>query len=127
MSLPDVWAQIAADQRNMVLRETWGHLAPKKNKTYKGRIVYAIGCYDSGNLNPTALVADFEDLSDSPWFYDALQEFMRDIAWRIAEKNAGTPTYNEPGEVYEWVGTFRNYEFKGRIRKVFDANKPVGE
>jgi hypothetical protein len=97
--------------REAVMQDTWGHLAPKKNKIYKGRVVFAIGCYDSGDLNPTPLTSDFEDLSSSPWFYDALHDFLRNLP----EK------YRETGCVYEWVGTFKNYQLEGKINTIFSS------
>jgi len=84
---------------------TWGHLAPKRNKTYRGHIVFAIGCYDSGELNPTPLECEFAELYDSPWFYDALIELLQSIE-------------TEVGCVYRWEGTFRNYKFKGIVRRL---------
>lgn len=49
-----------------VMAHTWGHLAPKKNKAYRGHIVFAIGCFGSDHLNPTALACEFSDLDSSP-------------------------------------------------------------
>lgn len=107
MSLADIGAKITQDQKNAVMAETWGHLAPKKNKRYTGCIVYVIGCYDSGSLNPTTLDCNFKDLNDSPWFYNALNEFLSKLP----------KEFRESGYIYRWIGTFRNYEFKGEISK----------
>jgi hypothetical protein len=59
--------------REAVLRDTWGHLAPEKGRSYPGRIVFSFGVYDSGDLNPTVLVCDFGELDGGPWFYNAVQ------------------------------------------------------
>lgn len=88
--MEEAFAPIEAEYRAQVLADTWGHLAPKKNLTYNGRIVFVFGIYDSGEL----------------WFYDAVHEFL------------GHFTPGEPGRVYEWRGTFRNYKFKGRKPKL---------
>jgi hypothetical protein len=88
---------------------TWGHLAPKRNRIYEGRIVFAIGCFGNDPLNPTALFCEFAGLDSSPWFFDEMVNFL-------SEQD------NEAGCVYEFVGTFRNYEFKGQIRTLLDAN-----
>lgn len=108
-TMQEVFAPIEAKYKARVMEATWGHLAPKKNKTYKGRIVYAIGIFGDDGLNPTALFCEFEGLDDSPWFYDALTNFM--------SKQKG-----EGGRVYEFVGWFRNYSFKGAIRLLLNAN-----
>jgi hypothetical protein len=98
--------------RQVVLEETWGHLAPKKNKTYKGRVVYATGCYDNGDLNPTPLSCNLKGLDSSPWFYSAIHEWLQDLP----------EEYRKEGCVYEWRGTFRNYEFNGKVTLILDGN-----
>lgn len=103
--LADAFAPAEASYRAAVLASTWGHLAPKKNRTYKGHVVFAIGCFDCGDLNPTALECEFGTLDSSPWLYDALSEFMRSLG-------------GEVGGVYRWDGTFKNYEFTGEVRRL---------
>ena len=98
----DAFLPAEARDRERVMQETWGHLAPQKNKTYAGRIVYAVGAFGDDPLNPTMLVCEFKGLDDSPWFFDAVAEF---IGSRSQE--------NETGNVYEFRGTFRNYKFFG--------------
>lgn len=78
----------------------------EKNRTYHGRIIFAIGCYESGELNPTPLVCELEGLDDSPWFYDTLRDWLSDLP----EK------FRETGWVYEWTGSFRNYKFEGNLK-----------
>lgn len=108
------------------LKDTWGHLAPKKNKTYRGRVVYAIGCFGDDKLNPTVIDYDFGDLASSPWFYEALHEFLGD---GDAPNGYDGHSYmigglrNDEGCVYEWTGTMRNYNFTGQRRLVFSAAK----
>ncbi len=112
MGLRDVMMVIENDIRQKVCQDTWGHLAPIKDKTYKGRIVYAIGCFNSGRLNPTPLISELESLSSSPWYYSALHDMLGDLP----EK------FRKDGCVYEWTGTFKNYEFDGKIRLLVDPN-----
>lgn len=107
-TIHDAFAPAEAEYRAQVMAHTWGHLAPKQNKTYQGRIVFAIGCFGDDPLNPTAIACDFVDLDASPWFFDAVQDFMQDCK-------------TEAGCVYRFDGTFRNYTFKGTVRKVFEA------
>lgn len=110
MAWTDAFAPHEARYRSQVMQETWGHLAPKKNKRYKGRIVYAVGCFGSDHLNPYPTFCEFDDLDSSPWFYHSLIEFLENQE-------------NEPGCIYEFVGTFRNYEFVGQRRLLIDTNK----
>jgi len=108
--IADAFAPAQAKYKAQIMSQTWGHLAPKKNKTYKGRIVFAVGCFGDDPLNPTALFCEFDGLDSSPWFFDALADF-------IAEQES------EAGCVYEFKGTFRNYVFKGRIITLLNANE----
>jgi len=110
VSIADAFRPAENHYRQQVLAETWGHLAPRKNKKYKGRIVIAVGCYGNDHLNPTVLIAEFEDLDDSPWFFDALQEFIQD------------GIQFDSGQVIEWKGSFRNYRFEGTQSLLLDTN-----
>lgn len=112
-----------------VLEDTWGHLAPKRNIIYRGKITFALGCYDSGHLNPTILDATlvsrkYGELSDSPWFYDAVNDFLSDsicdhTVWDKEEN--GWKRKLHVGNVYQFEGYFRNYEFVGTIKNVYSA------
>lgn len=90
----------------MVFNETWGHLAPVRNKKYVGRIVYAIGCFDSGNYNPTPITVELAGLDDSPYFYEAINEWLQDLE----------EDYRKEGCIYEFTGVFKNYKFVGEIK-----------
>lgn len=102
MSMQDAFAPVEAANRDNVMQSTWGHLAPKKGKSYKGTIVWAQGCY--GN-STTALSVEFKDLDDSPWLYEAVHEFM------FAQDT-------EVGNVYMFTGAFRNYKFIGKVKRI---------
>lgn len=113
MGLRDIAPFIDHDVRERVMQETWGHLAPKKNKTYKGRIVWACGVFDSGDLNPTAIYFNLKELNSSPWSYLAINEFMQNQPKQ----------FRKEGCIYEWTGTFRNYVFEGKVKQIFNANR----
>lgn len=110
-TIADAFAPAEARYRAEVMADTWGHLAPKKNRTYRGHVVFVIGLFGSDNLNPTVLECEFktnkgEELDSSPWFYDALQDFLQSL-----EKS------EEVGGIFRFEGTFRNYEFNGFVTK----------
>jgi hypothetical protein len=107
--MSDVFAGIEAVYKAKVMGDTWGHLAPKKNTTYRGRIVCAVGCFGNDHLNPTPLICEFNNLESSPWFFNAMGDFI------------GSQKF-ESGCVYEFKGTFRNYVFKGTIALVKNFN-----
>lgn len=109
--IADAFAPAEAHYKELVIQETWGHLAPKKNKTYKGKVVYAVGCFGNDNLNPIPIRSEFMGLDSSPWFYDALNEFLQDLP----------EEQRKEGCVYEWLGTFRNYKLSGIIKLVYKA------
>lgn len=100
-----------------ILEATWGHLAPKKNRTYRGHIEFAFGSFGNDSLNACILSAELktrngEELSSSPWFYEALQEFCDKWATGYNEG------YENAGKVFRFEGTFRNYEFVGQTRQM---------
>jgi hypothetical protein len=103
--IADAFAPAEARYKSLVLANTWGHLAPRKNRTYKGYAIYALGCFGDDHLNPTALECEFKGLDSSPWFFDALMEFLG------AQEG-------ETGGVYRFDGTFRNYNFHGTIQQL---------
>jgi hypothetical protein len=103
MTLIDVYAERKAAR---VEKETWGHLAPEPGRAYPGTILFAEG--EWGDL--VLLRANFTDLPDSPWFYDALQEWQLDQA-------------TKPGGLYRFTGTYRRFRngrhrFAGRVEEV---------
>jgi hypothetical protein len=107
-TMDEVWAPINARYKAQVFAETWGHLAPSKNKTYRGSIVFAVGIYGGDDLNPTMLACEFAGLDDSPWFFDACTNFLSSAEYKA-------------GNVYRFDGSFRNYKFAGRITQVFSG------
>jgi hypothetical protein len=114
-NLADAFAPAEAAYRSKIMQETWGHLAPKRNRTYYGSITFAIGIFGDDELNPTPLSCNFstqggEELDSSPWFYDHMADFLSNYACEDRE--------NRAGKIFKFEGTFRNYEFKGTIRQM---------
>jgi hypothetical protein len=102
-TISQTFAEVEWRYRCAMVEATWGHLAPIKNATYEGKLIWAVGCFAQDELNPTVLVSDFINLDDSPWCYQATLEFVRQYPG------------NESGCVYEFNGIFRNYEFIGSV------------
>lgn len=120
--LAEAFAPIDAHYRSEVLKNTWGHLAPYKNRTYRGRIVFAVGCFGSDDLNPTVIDCEMRNptlgsLDSSPWFYDALSEFLGDMV-TLGRDGDDEPEVIEAGGVYRWEGALKNYEFRGTVRRL---------
>jgi hypothetical protein len=88
-----------------VQADTWGHLKPKKGKSYSGWVLF--GCSTYGDV--TCLDFELSGLSSSPWFFEDLQEFMAQHA-------------NYRGKLYLFVGTYNRSltgkSFKGRVEEV---------
>lgn len=99
------FVQIEGVTKEIVMGQTWGHLAPKKNKKYYGSILFVLGNYGDNVIVDT----EFKSLPDSPWLFDAIQNFI--FEQKFEQKL-------ERGGVYKFVGTFRNYVFNGTIRKI---------
>jgi hypothetical protein len=98
--MDETWRPIHQANYEAVQRGTWGHLAPKKNRTYPGSMLFARSAYGECSL----IRADFKGLNDSPWLFQVMNDF--------AEENA-----KEDGAIYRFIGHFRNYEFVGAVNK----------
>lgn len=107
MTWDDAFAPAEARYKSEVMAATWGHLAPRQRKTYRGYILFAIPAYDSGT--PCIIEAEFKGLADSPWLYDAMWDFACSVERGDEGEGAG---------VYRFDGTFRNYEFNGEIKRL---------
>jgi hypothetical protein len=91
--------------KEAIYQYTWGHLAPQKNTSYKGKILFCVSGY--GNTGTSIIDSKFENLQDSPWLYDAMQEYID--KWEKLED----------GCIYRIDCTFRNYRFYGTPKKVY--------
>lgn len=102
----DTLAGITSHNHELGRRETFGHLAPRRNQTYVGYVIFAVGCFGDDPLNPMPLDCEFKNLDSSPWFYDELMRWLSDL------------DETKPGGVYRFDGVFKNYEFTGTVRKL---------
>ncbi|MEK6879452.1 MAG: hypothetical protein AABY22_07595 [Nanoarchaeota archaeon] len=103
-SWADIFAPIEAHNRQVVLQNTWGHLAPQKNTTYRGEILFCKSDYNSGTIT---LISSKMDIDSSPWFYDSVHEFLYSF------------DKLECGQVYKINATWRNYKWWGKPEKVY--------
>ena len=109
MGLADVAALIQNDQRQRVMQDTWGHLAPEKGKKYPIEFTAAVGYFSEDTLNPILLSCGPEDGPwYGPWFYEAVQEFLSD---HLGEDE-------NSGKIFRFVGHWRNYKFVGKFRQI---------
>lgn len=95
----------AERKRQSVMQDTWGHLAPKKGRSYKGYMIWAYGGWGEIVL----LDAAFTNLNDSPWLFEAMQDY-------IGEHLDGEG-------IYKWEGQFEKldegcYCFGGIIKRL---------
>ena len=92
---------------NRVFSETWGHLAPLKNTSYKIKIWFCVAGYQQ--CDQQILSTEYGDgLNDSPWLYDCMHNYIRNFNFD-----------NVPTGVYLIDGTFRNYRIYGKPKIVF--------
>lgn len=109
MSFADTLADIEAHNREIVYRETWGHLNSRPEVEHHGHVVFAYGIY--GGDPVVTLSLDFgPDAGDGPWFYEGLQD------WLLAQNG-------EDGKVYRFEGTYRLdrdgiHHFNGTTREM---------
>lgn len=106
MSLSDVAASIDAHNRQLALKDAYGHLAPEKNKPYKG----IIHIFESAFGKQCGLDYSFNGLDSSPWLYEFIQREVSD--WRL-------PYYG----LYKWETSFRNYKLTGKPVLVYKTDE----
>lgn len=117
MSLESAFAQAEATHLNRVLSSTWGHLHPEPRRKYRGYLVFACGAY----RDVVILYADFQDLPDSPWFYEDMQQFVAD------------KTRKEDPAIFRFDGTYTKLRngrcrFSGRVaRTAVTSRKLTGK
>lgn len=102
-------ADYNAEFQEQIFQLTWGHLAPTRNKKYKGKILFAVSCFCSEERQ--LINYEFQDLDSSPWLYDAVHEFLEVL------DEEGTI---EAGCVYEFTGVIRNYKIEGTLKKIHE-------
>jgi hypothetical protein len=79
---------------------TWGHLAPKKNVTYKGHIVVMEAQHGEYGWGTLVLSYDFGDIN-GPFTHE---DIMRNVSDQITLKNDDT-------KIYKVEVSFRNYVY----------------
>ncbi|HYE68812.1 MAG TPA: hypothetical protein VEA58_09390 [Anaerovoracaceae bacterium] len=109
-SYAKAFAPIEQANRQSVAENTWGHLAPKKNCSYRCKVLFAVSAYESGTRS--IIDTKFEkDLESSPWLYDSMLDMI--YGFELPEDEAG---------VYLLEGTFRNYKWSGKPKKVYSID-----
>lgn len=94
--------------------QTWGHLVPQKNTSYRGIVRFTVTDHSHYGSQPIILQYEFPNL-EGPYIHDEL--FMSVLDWNRNDEND-----LEPGAIYERILTFRNYRwYYGKITKVFNA------
>lgn len=107
MGLEHVAATLQADAMYAVKVDTWGHLAPEKNKKYPIQLTAAVGYFSDSYLNPILLTCSEDGPWHGPWFYDSINEFLSES---IGEED-------NSGKVFSFVGHWRNYRFIGKWKE----------
>lgn len=92
--------------KNAALVDTWGHLAPAPDKIFNGFLIWTYG--EWGHISPVKQC--FIGLEDSPWFFDALNEF-------ICKKS------KKQGSIYRFDGSVKMckngvFKFSGKTKVV---------
>lgn len=103
-ALGDLYAPGGA-YKEAVMQNTWGHLAPQKNITYKGKLLISNSGY--GNSGQQIVEMEWNNLQDNPWIYDFVHNWLWDN--RELMKDDG---------IYLINTTFRNYRMWGKPIKI---------
>lgn len=92
-----------------VFNNTWGHMAPQKNISYKGIVRFVLTDHSHYGCQPIILEYDFPNLQ-GPYMHD---ELFNDVCdWKKTDDL-------KSGVIYERTLTFRNYRFYyGKVKEV---------
>lgn len=74
-TMAEAHAPYESHYRNIIMHQTWGHLFPE-GLYYEGYVRIANSIYNSGNGVP---IDEQIEISSSPWWYDAIQNFTFDV------------------------------------------------
>jgi hypothetical protein len=92
---------------------TWGHLSPQKNCSYKGVVRFCLTDHSQYGCQPIVLQYEFPNL-EGPYLHDFLFDKICDLDTRQLPK----------GAIYQINLTFRNYRFYyGKIQKICEEIK----
>lgn len=98
-----------------IFDNTWGHFAPVKNTSYKGKVRFVLTNHSNYGSQPIILQYDFPNL-EGPYIHDVL--FNDACEWNTDLDKL------ETGVIYERILTFRNYRFYyGKIYNVLTPMK----
>jgi len=117
MSYAEVFAPIEAVYKERVMRDTWGHLAPKRGEIYNGWILFGTNAF--GSMNAQLLDAEWvcpsEKMKSNPWIYEDINEYLL--------SKMGNKSKFKEGCVYLFTGTYRLYSngahsFGGKFKHI---------
>lgn len=94
-----------------MFNQTWGHMMPQKNVSYKGIVRFVCTDHSHYGCQPIILQYEFPNL-DGPYIHDELFDNVCD--WETDGLTDGV--------IYERILTFRNYRwYYGKITPIFKA------
>lgn len=103
---------LSCTEAQAVFDDTWGHFAPVKNTSYKGKVRFILTDHSHYGRQPIVLQYEFPNL-EGPYIHDIL---FNDICEWNEDKKL------EIGVIYERVLTFRNYRFYyGKIQPILNS------
>lgn len=91
-----------------IFNNTWGHLSPVKNTTYKGKIRFVYTDHSEYGSQAIILEYEFPNLQ-GPYLHDKLFEVACD--WNNEYKKTNFIQEFKQGIIYEMNVSFRNYKF----------------
>lgn len=98
MPIVDIYGE---RKKREIMQDTWGHLAPQTGQSYKGYMIWAYGGW--GDI--VLLDAAFENLNNSPWLFEAMQEYIGEFL--------------DSEGVYRWEGQYEDCNcFNGEVKRL---------
>jgi hypothetical protein len=108
MSMEDLADLLYADQKEVVINQTFGHLA-----SVPGRVYFLTAWWASSEGGVTTLIkTDLGDLLESPWLFMDLMKFIGDYAEKVPQ-----------GTLWKFTGAYR--KFKNGRAKFTGAHREI--
>lgn len=103
---------MAGSKTIQVFNETWGHLRPEKGTDHPGTMIIALSSYNDQGV--VVVEKKFPTLANSPWFYEAMNDYVLKIMYERKKRSPG---------IYTFTGCVRSYKngklkFFGKITKM---------
>jgi len=110
MGYNEAFAPIEQHNKAVVMINTWGHLAPKRQKKHKGFVLFTCTAYgQTYNIDN-----EFETVEDSPFFFEDMENYIHNYSNELPKNSYG---------IFKFEGHYIKFKngngrFTGKVTKI---------